>query len=118
MSLGKDLDKRLFQFSVDVIQYLKGIEKSNHRKVITYQLLKSATSVGANYEEAQAASSRADFRNKVLIALKEMRETNYWLRLLSAINEGANKNILDELIRESEQLKKILGSIGSKVTPK
>ncbi|MCF6168499.1 MAG: four helix bundle protein [Lutibacter sp.] len=52
---------------------------------MAYQLLKSATSVGTNYKEAQGAVSKADFFNKVGIALKEMRETNYWIRIIIEI---------------------------------
>ncbi len=51
-------------------------------KIIKYQLAKSSTSAGANYEESQAGSSKADFNNKVRIALREMRESNYWLRII------------------------------------
>ncbi|HSW67434.1 MAG TPA: four helix bundle protein, partial [Bacteroidales bacterium] len=79
------------------------------------QLIKAATSTGANYEESQGAGSTADFKNKVRIALKEMRECNYWLKVLDGILSGKNrdeiKNELDYLLDESEQLKRILGSI-------
>lgn len=54
-------------------------------QIIKHQLGKSATSIGANYEEAQAGSSKADFKNKVRISLKEARESNYWLRVLKAL---------------------------------
>ncbi len=80
-----------------------------------YQLGKSSTSSGANYEESQAGVSRADFMNKVRIALKEMRESNYWLRLLKAINEDSKLDSkIDILVTESGELKKILGSIVNK----
>lgn len=80
-----------------------------------YQLGKSATSSGANYEESQAGISRADFMNKVRIALKEMRESNYWLRLLVAINEDHRLDTeIDKLVIESGELKNILGSIVNK----
>lgn len=100
---------RLFRFSVDTIFLLRTIENSPEIKVVKYQLTKSATSAGANYEEAQAASSKSDFTNKAKIALKEMRESNYWLRILKAVlpvNEKLNK-----CLDESEELKKILGAI-------
>ena len=65
--------------------------------------------------EAQAGSSKADFNNKVRISLREMRESNYWLRVIKAILESTKLNIeLEFLIDESEQLKKILGSIVTK----
>lgn len=88
---------------------------SEEYKIIRYQLIKSATSSGANYEEAQGASSRADFINKVRISLKEMRESNYWLRVIDGINEDPDLQIqIKGLIKESDELKNILGAICSK----
>ena len=85
---------------------------ASENKVIKYQLLKSSTSSGANYEEAQAGSSKADFCNKVSISLKEMRETNYWLRIIKEIKvEKAVDEELSWLLNESVELKNILGSI-------
>ena len=112
-----ELSKRLFTFSVNVIKLLRNFENTGELKVIKYQLAKSATSVGANYEEAQGSSSRSDFSNKVRISLKEIRESNYWLRLLEAIEPNENEE-LKKLIDESEELKKILGKIASKTSKK
>jgi len=75
-------------------------------------LTKSATSSGANYEEAQASSSRADFKNKINISLKEMRESNYWLKIFKALDIG-DKETGKYLVNESGELKRILGSISS-----
>ena len=72
-----DLEKRLFDFAVRTIEFLRTLPVASEYKVIQYQLTKSSTSSGANYEEAQAGSSKADFTNKVRIALREMRESNY-----------------------------------------
>ena len=77
------------------------------------QLTKAATSSGANYEEAQGASSKADFINKARISLKEMREANYWLRILQKV-ESKQTMQMTLLVRESEELKNILGSICKK----
>ena len=83
--------------------------------VVRYQLAKSSTSAGANYEEAQAGSSKPDFNNKVRISLREMRESNYWLRVIKAtLPKSKFEDELNYLIDESEQLKKILGSIVTK----
>jgi four helix bundle protein len=71
-----ELSKRLFRFAVDVIKMLRTLEGGNDIKIINNQLGKSSSSSGANYEEAQAAVSRADFGNKVGISLKEKRESN------------------------------------------
>ena len=79
-------------------------------------MIKAASSTGANYEEAQAASSKADFSYKTEISLKEMRESNYWLRLIRSISKDLNTDDerLNYLINESGELKLILGSIVSK----
>jgi len=111
-----ELSKRLFKFAVDVIKMLKTLKGGNEIKIISNQLGKAATSSGANYEEAQAAVSRADFGNKVGISLKEMRESNYWLRILKDL-KPSNKEII-RLANESYELKSILGSISHKVSPR
>jgi len=114
--MENDLKGRLFRFSVDIIKEVRNLPNSKEYQVISYQLLKSSTSVGANYEEAQAAVSKADFSNKVGISLKEIRETNYWLRLIIEIlSNNENCQILE---KESIELMKILGSIYSKCSKK
>ncbi len=111
----KDLSERLFQFSVLVINYLRNLPNDPEYKIIRYQLIKCSTSSGANYEEAQAGSSRADFANKIRIALREMREANYWLRLLEEILPDKYSNDeLKYLLQESKELMNILGSIMTK----
>lgn len=113
--MKNDLQERLFNFAVDVLKFMKHFPNQPELNVIKYQLAKSATSSGANYEESQAGSSKADFRNKVRIALREMRESNYWLRIIiSTEPDIINKDELKALIVESEELKKILGSIVTK----
>jgi four helix bundle protein len=113
--MNEDLNKRIFNFAVSVLKFLPNLPKTPEMNVVRYQLAKSSTSSGANYEEAQAGSSKPDFNNKVRISLREMRESNYWLRIITAtITENKLENDLDFLIDESEQLKKILGSIVTK----
>ena len=112
-----NLAERLFNFAVRILKYLPTLPNTPEFKIIRYQLAKSSTSSGANYEEAQAGSSRADFSNKTRIALKEMRESDYWLRIINATLPSNLKNDeLKYLIDESGQLKKILGSIVSKTS--
>ena len=108
-----ELQKRLFSFGVTVLKYLPSLPKTPEFNIIRFQLAKCSTSSGANYEEAQAGSSKADFNNKVRISLREMRESNYWLRVIDAIVQVKNES-LSFLLDESEQLKKILGSIVNK----
>jgi four helix bundle protein len=109
-----DLCDRLFRFSVDVIIYSRSIKNSIETLDMKRQLIRAATSSGANYEESQGASSKPDFKAKVGISLKEMRESNYFLRIFREIKAG-NKEKCDYLINESIELKKILGSILSKL---
>ncbi|MBD3295908.1 MAG: four helix bundle protein [Candidatus Omnitrophica bacterium] len=78
--------------------------------VIRYHLARSATSIGANYEESQTAFSNEDFKFKLSICFKESKETNYWLRLIQATGLMFN-NDLQLLIKESEELKNIFGKI-------
>ncbi len=112
----KDLSNRLFEFALRVIQLVRNLPKGKEYNVISYQLIKAATSSGANYEEAQGAVSKADFANKIGISLKEMRESNYWIRIIIGIS---NKNEKWEFERqESLELKRILGSIYSKTSIK
>lgn len=110
-----DLQDRLLKFAIRIIQFCKKLENTIENRIIKNQLIKAATSTGANYEESQGAGSTADFKNKVRIALKEMRECNYWLKVLDGTLTGKNKDEtkteLNFLLDESEQLKRILGSI-------
>ena len=108
------LTERLFRFTINVIKMLRKIKGGAELLIIKTQLIKSASSSGANYEEAQGAVSRADFGNKVGISLKEMRESNYWLKILRELfPENAE---IETQFKESIELKNILGSIHSKVS--
>ena len=88
--MNGDLQNRLFSFSIQVIQLIRKLPLTVEYQIICRQLIKSATSVGANYEESQAAVSKADFINKVRISLKEVRESNYWIRMLIEIYPDKN----------------------------
>jgi four helix bundle protein len=109
-----DLCERLFEFAVRVIKFLKALPYTPENKIIRQQLSKSACSSGANYEEAQGGSSKPDFTNKVRISLREMRESNYWLRIIKRTIEDINTEELNYLTKESEELKNILGPIVQK----
>lgn len=109
--MDRGLADRLFNFSINVILQSKKFPKSKEYDIIKSQLIRSATSCGANYEEAQAAVSKPDFFNKINIALKEIRESNYWIRILFKISKPSEE--LKKLLNESEELKLILGAINS-----
>jgi four helix bundle protein len=112
--MDEGLGERLFRFAVDVLTFLGSLPKSPEAKVIRYQLAKASSSSGANYEEAQAASSKPDFAHKMKIVLREMRESNYWIRICIAMKFG-NEVEANRLKAESTELKNILGSICSKL---
>jgi four helix bundle protein len=106
-----DIRKRTFDFAARIVglsSYLLG--KPGVCRILGNQLLRSGTSIGANIEEAQAGQSRADFISKNAIALKEARETHYWLRLLVASSILPESRIA-ELRDEAEELMRIIGSI-------
>ncbi len=107
----RDIRERTFEFALRIIKLCNELNKRpGICRDISRQLLKAGTSVGANTEEAQAAQSKPDFISKNSIALKEARETHYWLRLLIAAKVLPEKR-LAELRDEAEEIKRILGSI-------
>lgn len=92
-----------FDFAIDIIELYKTL-KSKNEFVISKQLLRSGTSIGANIEEANAAQTKKDFVTKMSLASKEARETRYWLQLLNKSklvdhNYENYLNKIDELIR-------------------
>lgn len=103
------IKEKSYRFALEVIKLCKQLSEKNEY-VISRQLLKSGTSIGANVEEALAGQSRADFLSKMSIASKEARETNYWLRLLRDSGQ-LNSCQIGELIEESENLIRILTAI-------
>ncbi len=108
--MKNEIKDRTFEFAIKIIQLTKKIPKDTTGFVVGRQLIKSGTSVGANVEEATGAFSKEGFIYKMNIALKEIRETNYWLRLLR--NSGIlQDNAIEEIIEESANLKNILSAI-------
>ncbi len=104
--------QRTFRFGVNTLSVLLALPRNNVYSVITVQLAKASTSVGANYEEAQAAESKKDFVHKVGIVLKEIRESNYWLRILNALPpKGTPNPDLNRILNESIELRKIFSTI-------
>ena len=103
------IKEKTYKFALDIIKVYQQMIKQNEF-ILSKQLVRSGTSIGANTEEATAAQSRKDFISKMSISSKEARETNYWLRLLrdSQLCEGIDYT---DLIEESEEIIKILTSI-------
>ena len=110
----RDLEERTFNFAVETVKFLKDIKYSKEFETIKYQLSKSATSIGANYEEAQGAYSKDDFKYKISICFRESKESNYWLRIIKATDISKGQK-LDYLTKEAEELKKIFSSIMKKI---
>jgi four helix bundle protein len=106
----KNIKERSFDFAVRVTKFVQKLPKNQASNKIGGQLLDAATSVGANVEEATGGFSKRDFTYKMGVALKEARESNYWLRLIK-VSELANGAELDYFLKESEELRKILTSI-------
>ena len=82
LDMNYDLEERTAKFSEDIIDFSKKINMSIVNNPLISQLVRSATSVGANYCEANGASSKKDFKNKIYICKKEIQETKYWLRII------------------------------------
>jgi four helix bundle protein len=90
-SRPRDITDRTFYFAAEIIRFCDALDSSRGTvRVLARQLLRAGTSIGANVEEAQAGQSRADFISKYSIALKEARESIYWLRLLKTAGVYAN----------------------------
>ena len=105
--IQRELGERLLDYGVRVIKVVEAMPGTLTGRRIGDQLLRSGVAVGANYEESRAAESTADFVHKLQLSLKELRESNYWLRLLSKAGT-LPPNQLEELINESHQLRAIL----------
>lgn len=106
-----DIKERTFNFAVAIVRLCAELTKqSGVGRSLSYQLLSSGTSIGANVEEAQAGQSRADFVSKYSISLKEARETIYWLRLLEASGQLSGDK-LRTLQLEANAIARIIGAI-------
>ena len=105
--MSNDLPDRLLDYGARVVKFVESLPNSIAGRRIGDQLLRSGTAVGANYEEAQAGESRNDFIHKLQVALKELRESHYWLRLLVKANVVKEES-LENLINEATQLRAIL----------
>lgn len=109
--MNYDLEQRTTNFAEDIISFSLTIPRNAITLPLISQLVRSGTSIGANYCEANGASSKKDFRNKIFICKKEAKETCYWLNLLKgALAENRNSKI-ESLYQESQELVKIFSKI-------
>lgn len=110
--LRNKLEDRTSKFGENIIILCKSVKQDIINKPIIVQLIRSATSIGANYMEANNASSRRDFANKIFISKKEAQETKHWLRMLStAINDKETTEKLRVLWQECQELTMIFQKI-------
>ena len=102
--------EKSFRFAVRTVKVCKFLSEIKNEYVMSKQLLKCGTSIGANVAESRFAQSRPDFISKLSIALKEAGEAEYWLRLLYETNYLTEKQFMS-LICDCEELEKLLASI-------
>ena len=104
------IDKRSYKFALRVVKAYRYLTKQQNEYVLSKQLLRSGTSIGAMMREAKFAQSRADFVSKASIALKEANETLYWLELLHD-SEYIDEKTFNSIHTEAHEITSILASI-------
>ncbi len=109
-----DLADRIFEFVVDVLDYLNKLSRTSVNRVIIDQCARSSTSIGANYEEADSAHTKKDFSYKMEIMRKEAKETRYWLKVSLIKNPRTNPEECESLRDECLQLIRIFSTIINK----
>ncbi|NTW27543.1 MAG: four helix bundle protein [Candidatus Moranbacteria bacterium] len=105
-----DLESRTSKFGSEVILFCRKIPQDTITKPLISQIIRSATSIGANYMEANAASSKKDFKNKIHICKKESQESKYWLHMVSVAHPEATDDAR-RLWKEVQELTLIFGKI-------
>ena len=105
-----DLEERTAQFGETIIDFAKTLPRNLINNQLIGQIVRSATSIGANYMEADGAESKKDFRHKIAICKKESKETKHWLRMIARANPN-KKDECTKLSREAQELALIFSSI-------
>ena len=107
------IENKSFQFAIRIVRLCKFLCEEKKEYILSRQLLRAGTSIGANVTESQQAQSKPDFVSKISIALKEASETKYWIKLLGAteyLSENQTKSILDDCVEIEKILVTILKS--------
>ena len=104
------VQEKSFRFAVRIVNLCRYLQTERKEYALSKQLLRSGTSIGANIAESQQAQSRADFVNKLNVALKEAYETNYWLRLMSE-TQYLKTQEFESIIADCKELEKLLIAI-------
>ena len=97
-------------FAVDVISFCNSLKSDRASKVVSYQIIKSATSTGANYRAACKARSKKEFFSKLCIVVEEVDETKYWLEVILEANLSSRLDFLNKLYNEANEITKIMSS--------
>jgi four helix bundle protein len=105
-----DLEERTAKFAEEVLRFLKAIPETTINRTIIIQLVKSVTSIAANYCEADGAESKKDFKHKIALCKKEAKETKLWLRMLSKTNPEKSEQCR-KFWREAQELTLIFSAI-------
>ena len=105
-----NVENKSFLFSVRIVKLCRYLQDEKKEYILSKQLLRSGTSIGANVVESQQAQSRADFISKLSIALKEAAETDYWLRLMNA-SDYLSDSEFSSIIKDCRELEKMLTSM-------
>ncbi len=108
--MNNTVEIKSFHFAIRIVKLCNYLHDSKKEHVLSKQLLKAGTSIGANIAESQQAQSRVDFISKLNIALKEAAETNYWLRLLNATHYLSDLEF-SSISKDCIELEKLLISI-------
>lgn len=104
-----DIYERIFNFIVEVLESVGKLPRTYSNQVITNQITRSVTSMGANSQEADGASSRKDFLHCLTITRKETKESIFWLRLIQKLNKNNEK--VQNIINEGQEINSIISSI-------
>ncbi len=107
-----DLEERTAKFGEQIIGFCRSVKSDKLADPVLGQLIRAGTSVGANYMEANGASSKKDFRNKIFICKKEAQETKHWLRMVKSYMPEKSETV-DPLWKEAQELTLIFQKIGS-----
>ena len=111
MAKSNPVRDKAYVLAVNIVFFCRKTMHEQKEYVLTKQLLRSGTSIGANIEEAQEAQSRKDFRNKCSIALKEAYETRYWLKLMNDCKIGNPKQIQSLLTNINDVIRLLVSII-------
>jgi four helix bundle protein len=105
-----DLEERTARFGEAIIELVKTFPQDSINSPLISQIVRAATSIGANYMEADGAESKKDFQHKISICKKEAKETKHWLRMIAKANPG-RRDECQKLLKEAQEFSLIFSSI-------